>query len=74
MSIRDVIKKRGRPATGRGLPVTVRLQPDLLDAVDQSLAGVPDAQTRPEMVRYILRDWLVGHGYLPHREDPEGVD
>ena len=30
--------------------------------------------SRPDAVRYALRDWLVGHGYLRHREDPEGAN
>lgn len=48
-------KKRGPPATGKGTPVTVRLQPYDLEALDLWIAAnVPDA-SRPEGLRRILR-------------------
>lgn len=47
-------KKRGRPATGKGLTVGVRLQPDLLDWLDAECAKQDDQPSRPEMIRRIL--------------------
>lgn len=41
----------------------VRLQPDILAALDDFAASEKDT-SRPEAVRRILRDWLIGHGYL----------
>jgi hypothetical protein len=56
-------QKRGRPATGKGLPVQVRLQPDLLAALDSAMPDLQES-SRPEAIRRILRDWLIGHGFL----------
>lgn len=52
-------KKKGRPATGEGLLIGVRLQPDLLDAVDEYRRTAPDSPTRPEAIRRILADRLL---------------
>ncbi|MBA9063161.1 hypothetical protein GGQ91_002549 [Methylobacterium fujisawaense] len=50
----------------------------MIDALDAAmLAASADGApltSRPDAVRYVLRDWLVGHGYLRHREDPEGAN
>jgi len=50
-------KKTGRPATGIGTPVQVRLQPDQLAKLDawRTANGNP---TRPEAVRAILAEKL----------------
>ena len=50
-------KKRGPAATGKGTPVMVRLQPDMLAGVDQFVAEHEDI-SRPEAVRLIIRDWM----------------
>lgn len=56
MSIRDVTKKRGRPVTtGKGTPITVRLQPDDLELLDLWIAANDPAISRPEAMRRILR-------------------
>jgi metal-responsive CopG/Arc/MetJ family transcriptional regulator len=47
-------KKRGRPATGKGQPVMVRLLPDLLSQLDNWIAEQPDNPSRPEAVRRLL--------------------
>lgn len=56
--------KRGRPATGLGSLIGVRLQPELLAAVDAAAAAEPDTPTRPEMIRRILASALETKGYL----------
>lgn len=48
-------QKRGRPATGKGIPVQVRLSPDDLEALDLWIAVNAPGQTRPEGLRRILR-------------------
>ncbi|WP_182179523.1 ribbon-helix-helix domain-containing protein [Methylobacterium radiotolerans] len=70
--------KGGRPRVD-ALPITLRLPPDLLAGVDGYIAheqnevgGKP--LSRPEAVRHALKDWLTGHGYMRHREDPEGAN
>ena len=52
--------------------LTVRLPPELIDAVQA--AAKAQGSGRSEIIRYILRDWLTAHGYLRHREDPEGAN
>ena len=74
MSIRDTQKKRGRPATGVTPHQGVRIPADLMTAIVTCQGDHPDIPARAEMIRYILRDWLTGHGYLRHREDPEGAN
>ena len=51
-------QKRGRPATGKGLTVGVRLQPDALDALDGWRLLQPDAPGRPEAIRRLLAERL----------------
>ncbi|OWK19381.1 hypothetical protein AJ88_45675 [Mesorhizobium amorphae CCBAU 01583] len=58
-SINDNKKSRGRPATGKGELIGVRLQPDMLAALDK-FVDEQEGITRPEAVRLILRDWLIG--------------
>lgn len=58
-------KKRGPAPTGKGVQVQVRLQPDLLAALDAWIAEQPEPKpSRPEAIRYALRDWLIGMGML----------
>ena len=50
----DTKKGPGRPATGQGTPIQVRLQPDLLASLDAWREGQDDKPTRPEAVRRLL--------------------
>lgn len=54
---------RGRPRTD-SVPVMVRLQPDVLAALDAAILTTPDAPTRPEMIRRIVAAVLVNAGLL----------
>ena len=36
-------------------------------ALDAFLAGPDAPATRPAAIEHILRDWLIGHGYIQHR-------
>lgn len=47
-------QKRGRPATGKGAPIQVRLQPDQLAQLDQWIAAQADQPSRPEAVRRLI--------------------
>jgi hypothetical protein len=57
-------KKRGPAPTGKGVPIMTRLQDDLLVPLDKFIEGEADKPSRPEAIRRILRDWLIGNGYL----------
>ena len=52
------IKARGRPATGAGTPVQVRLQPPDLEALDAWRMAHEDVPSRPEAVRLLIRNVL----------------
>ena len=59
MSISDVTKRRGRPVTtGKGQPITLRLQSELLAAVDNWAASEDDVPSRPEAVRRLIQRGL----------------
>jgi hypothetical protein len=58
-SINDIPKKkRGRPATGKGEGVLVRLQPDQLKALDSWIAKQNRPLTRPEAIRAMMETIL----------------
>ncbi len=74
-STRDTKNLGGRPATGQGTPVTVRMHDPTLDALDAWIAAQPEPRpSRPEAIRLALKDWLTGLGLLKHRDDPEGAN
>jgi hypothetical protein len=52
------LRKRGPPATGKGLLVGVRLQPVQLNALDTWIASQPKKISRPEAVRQLLASAL----------------
>lgn len=60
-----VPKKRGRPATGKGTQIQVRLHGPELSALDAWREKQDPVPTRPEAMRYALRDWLTYIGILP---------
>jgi len=47
-------KKRGPPATGKGTPILVRLQPPLLATLDAWIAIQETSFTRPEAIRRLI--------------------
>lgn len=47
-------KSRGRPATGKGHTIGVRLQPDLLAKIDALRLKETPAPSRPEAIRQII--------------------
>jgi len=54
----DIKKKMGRPATGQGSPVLVRVQPDQLSEIDEWAAKQNDAPSRPEAIRRLVAQAL----------------
>lgn len=61
-------RKGGRPPQGGvGTQVQVRLKAPWLAAVDAAGADkdLRLGNTRPEIIRAILEDWLRGHGFAP---------
>jgi hypothetical protein len=58
-SISDNKKKRGRPSTGIGAPVGLRLYPELDALLDSWIAAQPEPRpSRPEAIRRILAQAL----------------
>lgn len=63
-------KKIGRPATGVGTPIHVRVADDLLAGIDayraEQEAKIADPQTmsRPEALRRLAAEALIGMGLL----------
>jgi hypothetical protein len=51
-------KKRGPPATGKGEPILVRLQPPQLAALDAWIARQNAQLSRPEAIRRLLEQAL----------------
>jgi hypothetical protein len=63
-SIKDIPKKRGRPATGKDPMLTFRSPPDLTAGIDAAVAREAGKPTRSEMIRRIVRGWLIERGLL----------
>lgn len=57
--INATTKSRGRPATGKGTPVQVRLRADQLKELDEWIASEGGDKSRPEAIREILRRWFL---------------
>ena len=69
MSISDVTKNRGRPVTtGKGIPMTLRLQPGDLGLLDLWIATNAPESSRPEAMRRILR-MVAMRGPKPEKPD-----
>ena len=56
---------------------SVKLDEDLLDGVEQFIADRDEPphgkMTHEDAVNVIVRDWLVGQGYIPLPDDPDGI-
>jgi hypothetical protein len=59
--VMDGVRKRGRPATGRGAQIQVRLQPILLKQIDLWRGDRSDAPSRPEAIRRLVQLGLAAH-------------
>jgi hypothetical protein len=57
-------KKRGRPATGQGKPVVVRMQPGDLVSLDKYRTKLDGKPTRPEAIRRIVAQFLKARAQL----------
>jgi len=57
-------RKRGPKPSGIGTPVQVRLQPDMLKALDDWRREQPNIPSRPEAIREAVKDWLTGMGLM----------
>jgi hypothetical protein len=52
-------KRRGRPATGKGQTIGVRVHPDLMGTLDAWIARQPDPKpSRPEAIRRLVAERL----------------
>ena len=53
-------KRRGRPATGRGTTIGVRIHDDQLQKIDAWATDQPDHPSRPEAIRRLVEKALDG--------------
>jgi len=65
-------KKPGPAPTGKGTLIGVRLQPELLSALDRFCEESSSEISRPEGLRVAFKDWAVCHGYLDADLDTSG--
>ena len=71
MSSLSSAKKIGRPKVDSEA-VNVRMDRPMLNTIDAWIAEQPEPRpSRPEAIRFLLRDSLTGLGYLPAPDDPE---
>jgi hypothetical protein len=63
-------KKRGPPATGKGLLIGVRIQPNALKELDGWIRRQRDEPSRPEAIRRLVDRALAGKG-VPRRPNKE---
>lgn len=54
--------------------LNLRVQRDALNGIDAFAAEQEDKPSRTEAVRRILRDWLIGNGYMPLPPDKEDAN
>ena len=62
-------KNRGGRPRVDAVPITLRVPPNLLSPLDAFAADTVNEDApigRPEAIRRILKDWLIGHGYAPN--------
>ena len=52
--------KMGRPPKDTE-PVTIRMDKELLSAIDEFRRQLPDMPSRPEVVRRVMQRWLHDH-------------
>lgn len=47
--------------------ITIRLSGEAFEAIDalRSDPDTPHGVSREDAIRIILKDWLIGHGYMP---------
>jgi hypothetical protein len=57
-------RKPGRPATGKGQTIGVRIQPVPLSALDAFVADQEKTISRPAAIRMILMKFFRSNGYL----------
>lgn len=62
-TINPTKKSRGRPPVDSE-QINLRIQRSDLEGLDAFALSEDDKPGRPEAIRRILRDWLIGNGYL----------
>lgn len=71
LSMSKTIKNKGGRPRVDATPVTVRMPPELLTALEAFRRDQRLIPTRPEAIREIVGDWLAGKGYLPEQTPAE---
>lgn len=68
-SISVTHKKRGRPATGKNPHLSIRVDPEIIHAVETYRSNENGNLNQSEAIRRILKDWLTEKGYLATNKD-----
>jgi hypothetical protein len=58
----------------KGRTIAARIPAEVAAALDAYIASCNPSPPPRDAVRYILRDWLIGQGFLKHRDDPEAAN
>lgn len=59
-------KSRGRPASGQGTQIQVRVPPDLLAVIDRLISEL--GGTRPDILRMAAIHWAESFGEIPPKD------
>lgn len=71
----ETLKSRGGRPRVDATPITVRVPPDQLAALDAWISAQSDPKpSRPEAIRHALANWLSGQGQVQNRDDSEGAN
>lgn len=75
MTVQDkkLAKKRGRPATGVGQTIGVRMHDDLLEAVDRFIVEEAPGISRPEAIRRLTVEALQKMGLFAVGGDEDRI-
>lgn len=70
-----IVKEPRRDPQPKGRTLSAHVSPDVALAFDAYVASLPEPRPiHRDALRYLIADWLTGHGFLKHRDDPEGAN
>jgi hypothetical protein len=71
----SAVKRPQMASRPKGRTLTVHVSHDVASAFDAYVSSLPEPRPLArEALRHLMADWLTGHGFLKHRDDPEGAN